>query len=180
MLIANQKRKENVAEYLLYMFQIEDLIRAYSFNIDLIDQNIINKFDQPYSVRRDMREWYSSLIYIMLSKNLKKKGHLPFIQSLIEELENFSTRLLQKPDEHLYREAYLKVISSIEALRIRSNNDKHGDIELCLNGLYGLLMLKLQKKNISNETHEAFGLISEFVAILSSKFLQHEILESKN
>jgi hypothetical protein len=180
MLIANQKRKENVAEYLIYMFQIEDLIRAYSFNIELIDQNIINKFNQPYSIKRDMREWYSSLIYIMQSKNLKEKGHTPFIQSLIEELEKFNNSLLQKSDEHRYRNAYSKVKSSIQALRVRSNNDKHGDIELCLNGLYGLLMLKLKKQNISPETAEAFELISEFIAILSAKFLQYEILQSKN
>lgn len=28
MITASQKRKENIAEYLLYMWQIEDLIRA--------------------------------------------------------------------------------------------------------------------------------------------------------
>ena len=28
MKIASQKRKENIAEYLLYMWQIEDIIRA--------------------------------------------------------------------------------------------------------------------------------------------------------
>ena len=28
MIIAQKKRKENIAEYLLYMWQIEDLIRA--------------------------------------------------------------------------------------------------------------------------------------------------------
>ncbi len=180
MLIANQKRKENVAEYLLYMFQVEDLIRAYSFNIDLIDENIINKFEQPYSVRRDMREWYSSLILIMQSKDLKEKGHIPLIQSLIEELESLHIKLLQKPGEHRYKEAYLKVKSSITSLRSRSNNNKPGDIELCLNGLYGLLMLKLKKKNINPETITAFRFISEFIAILSVKFLQYEILESKN
>ena len=28
MIIAEQKRKENIAEYLLYMYQVEDLIRT--------------------------------------------------------------------------------------------------------------------------------------------------------
>jgi hypothetical protein len=174
MLIANQKRKENVAEYLLYMFQVEDLLRAYTFNIDLIDQYIVNKFDQPYDVRRDMREWYSSLISIMQSKNLREKGHVPFIQSLIEELESFHISLLKKPGEHKYLDAYSKAKSGIRDLRTRSNNNLAGDIELCLNGLYGLLMLRLTNKTITSETVGAFSFISEFIAILSAKFLEFE------
>ena len=34
MIIASQKKKENIAEYLLYMWQIEDIIRAYGLDID--------------------------------------------------------------------------------------------------------------------------------------------------
>ena len=36
MIIASQKKKENIAEYLLYMWQIEDIIRAYGLDIDQI------------------------------------------------------------------------------------------------------------------------------------------------
>ena len=42
MYIASKKRKENIAEYLLYMWQIEDLIRAYGLDIDRIRQNVID------------------------------------------------------------------------------------------------------------------------------------------
>ena len=34
MIVAKQKRKEKIAEYLLYMWQVEDLIRANQFDID--------------------------------------------------------------------------------------------------------------------------------------------------
>lgn len=44
MIIAQQKRKENIAEYLLYMWQVEDLIRAYNFDIDKIEANIISGY----------------------------------------------------------------------------------------------------------------------------------------
>ncbi|WP_347164130.1 DUF4924 family protein, partial [Parabacteroides merdae] len=36
MIIARRKRKENIAEYLLYMWQVEDLIRANNFDMDSI------------------------------------------------------------------------------------------------------------------------------------------------
>ena len=38
MIIASQKKKENIAEYLLYMWQIEDLIRVYKLDIDAIQK----------------------------------------------------------------------------------------------------------------------------------------------
>ena len=44
MYIASQKRKENIAEYLLYMWQIEDLIRANGLDLDKIKSNVIDKY----------------------------------------------------------------------------------------------------------------------------------------
>lgn len=43
MIIASQKRKENIAEYLLYMWQIEDIIRAYKLDIDTIDEQDLSR-----------------------------------------------------------------------------------------------------------------------------------------
>lgn len=44
MLIAQKRRKENIVEYLLYMWQIEDLIRANQFDINLIDERVIAQY----------------------------------------------------------------------------------------------------------------------------------------
>ena len=40
MIVARQKKKENIAEYLLYMWQIEDIIRACGGNIDVIKSRL--------------------------------------------------------------------------------------------------------------------------------------------
>jgi len=37
MFITQQKKKENIAKYILYMWQIEDVIRAYNFDIESIN-----------------------------------------------------------------------------------------------------------------------------------------------
>jgi hypothetical protein len=174
MLIANQKRKENIAEYLLYMFQVEDLIRAYSFDIDLVDVNIIRKYEQPYSVKRDMREWYLSLINMMKERHLTRKGHIPIVRSLLDEMESFHIRLLHDENEKKYQGIYQKAKPGINTLREKSDDLAAGEIEICLNGLYGLLMLRLTKKEISPETAAAFGHISEMIGILSAKYLQFE------
>ena len=36
MITASVKKRENIAEYLLYMWQIEDIIRAYGLDPDRI------------------------------------------------------------------------------------------------------------------------------------------------
>ena len=36
MLIAAKKKEENIAEYILYMYQIEDIIRSFQFDIERI------------------------------------------------------------------------------------------------------------------------------------------------
>ena len=44
MLIAQQKRHENIAEYLLYMWQVEDLLRACELDDERIDQLLVARF----------------------------------------------------------------------------------------------------------------------------------------
>ncbi len=70
------KRKENIAEYLLYMYQVEDMIRANKLDLDSIEHTLISKFDVPYEVKREMREWYKSLITMMKDENKEESGHL--------------------------------------------------------------------------------------------------------
>ena len=45
MQIANKLRKLNIAEYLLYMWQIEDVIRAFGCSLPRIRREYIITFD---------------------------------------------------------------------------------------------------------------------------------------
>ena len=57
MLIANKKRKENIAEYLLYMWQVEDLIRANGCDIDRVEQNIISLYGADPKTHAEIKDW---------------------------------------------------------------------------------------------------------------------------
>ena len=59
MQIAQQKLSENIAEYVLYMYQIEDLIRAYKFDLDSIIYNYVQPQLPDTSFVNKYREWYS-------------------------------------------------------------------------------------------------------------------------
>lgn len=77
MFIAHKLRKENICEYLLYMWQIEDLIRAFNLNIDTINERIISNYPvKDEAERKSLYEWYESLIEMMRLENIQEKGHL--------------------------------------------------------------------------------------------------------
>ena len=76
MIVAKQKRKENIAEYLLYMWQVEDLIRANQFDLDSIRRTVIAQYDQPEEVKEEIAKWYEELIDMMRSEGVMEKGHI--------------------------------------------------------------------------------------------------------
>lgn len=172
MYIAEDKRKNNIAEYVIYMFHIEDIIRSMNFDIQLIEKYIIETCNLPYNEKRDMREWYSALINILKDNNLQKSGHNPFLKNIINELNELHIRLLSNPDEYLYNDLYIKARPGITELSAKSGHTEKHEIEICFEGLYGLMLLRLTKKEINPETEKAFGLISKMLAFLSSKYKQ--------
>lgn len=174
MFIAKEKRKTNIAEYILYMWQVEDLIRAHQFNIDLIETNLISQYSQPNKTKNDIREWYADLILMMHEEGIRKLGHLSFLRTLMDDLAGFHMRLLNNGDEKLYHQLYLQASQYINELKSKSGENATNDVETCMNALYGLLLLRLQKKEVSKETEQAMSTLSKMIAVLSRKFLEAE------
>jgi len=172
MIIAEQKRKENIAEYILYMYQVEDMIRANKLNLDSIEQTLISKFEVDYNVKREMREWYRTLIAMMQDEKKEETGHLNLLSNTVEQLDEMHLQILKKGIDMGYKETHKRAQAHIEALRMRSGHGKESDIQVALNGLYGLLILKLKKTPITEETSKAFETIRELVAELSSRYME--------
>jgi hypothetical protein len=178
MIIAEQKKKENIAEYLLYMYQVEDMIRANQMALDNIEQTMISRFNLPYGVKRDMREWYKGLIAMMRDEKKEKSGHLAVLERITGQMQAMHLRILEQGIDISYREIYQRARPNIEELRRRSGTSGGSDIQVSLNGLYGLLLLKLKKTPITSETMQAFESIRELVAELSSRYMEEQGLGS--
>ncbi len=98
MIIASQKRKENIAEYILYMWQVEDMIRANGLDIERITTNIIDRYPGlDEARRREMREWYESLIDMMRREDVAEKGHLQMNRNVLANLVALHQALLADP-----------------------------------------------------------------------------------
>ncbi len=176
MIIAEQKRRENIAEYLIYMYQVEDLIRANGFDASRIDKSIIQKFEASYSTKRDMLEWYKGHIEALNAEGKQKKGHMAFLEKIAKELDDLNLKILHDPLNKEYKDSYDKAKTNLDALRMRSGHSRESDVQLALNGIYGLLILKLGKKDVTPETLEAFHAITEWIALLSSEYMKNETL----
>jgi flagellin-specific chaperone FliS len=79
-------------------------------------------------------------------------------------------QLLQSPKFPFYNTAYYKVLPFIVELRNRGANKDENEIETCFNSLYGVMLLRLQKKDISPDTAHAVKEITTFIGMLSDYY----------
>ncbi len=171
MITASEKRRNNIAEYLLYMWQIEDIIRANNLDIDSIKRNVIDKYTSlSAQQRKDMEEWYESLIDMMRREGVETKGHLQINRNILMTLVDLHLALLKDPRFADYSAEFYRTLPCIVEIRAKSGEDKPGEIEACFNALYGMLIMRLQHKDVSSETLEAIGQISRFIAMLARNF----------
>ncbi len=171
MITASIKKRENIAEYLLYMWQIEDLIRAYRLDIDKIQENIIDKYTGlSDSQKKDMREWYESLIDMMHREGVEKSGHLQLNKNVLIDLRQLHSRLLDNPKFATYAAEYYKTLPFIVEIRAKAGDNKKDELESCFDALYGILMLRLQGKEISKDTADATAQISRFLGMLAGYY----------
>jgi hypothetical protein len=170
MLIAEQKRRENIAEYLIYMFEIEDIIRSFSLDMELIEKNIIQQYEVSNQVKENIRSWYTGLIGQMQYECIEEVGHLHFLLDIIDQMNELHQGSLNNTAETKYQEVYRSAEPNISDYRSKTGQADKSDVEICLEGLYALLMLKLQKKEISDPTLKALSTFGNLLAHLSLKF----------
>ena len=141
--IAQQLKEKNIAEYLIYMWQEEDLVRANHCEPEEIEANVIARY--PEDQRPAMREWYGNLITMMGEEGVREKGHLQINKNVIINLTELHNALTSSPKFPFYSAAYFKA-------------------------LYGVFLLRLQKKTISEGTAKAVEAITSFLSMLANYY----------
>lgn len=165
---AQQLKAKNIAEYLIYMWQVEDLIRANGLDFENICHNIISRY--PEEERPALEEWYGNLLEMMRAEGLKEKGHLQINRNVIINLTELHVELLASPKFPYYSAAYFKALPFIVELRQKSGKKEEPELETCFEALYGILLLRLQKKEITPATAKAIEAISNFISLLANYY----------
>ena len=89
---------------------------------------------------------------------------------IVQQLIELHAQLLDSPKFPFYHSEYYKVLPFIVELRNRGANKDENEIETCLNALYGVMLLRLQKKEITPGTQNAIREITTFIGMLSDYY----------
>lgn len=171
MFIAKSIREKSVVEYLLYMWQMEDLIRAYGCSLTRIRREYIDRFDYTDQQKDEEEDWFGDLIRMMNQEGKREKGHLAINEVLLQDLGDLHVRLLQSTRFPFYSAEYYRVLPFI--VELRQKGDKEiGEVETCLNALYGVMLLRIRQKPISPETAHAIKAITTFLGMLSDYYIK--------
>lgn len=174
MFVAKQKRHENIAEYLLYMWQVEDILRALHCDPAEIHRYIERGYDCSEEQRQEVEEWYLSLARQMQEEGILEQGHLSLLTELTDRLEALSSELLRDKSETLFATLYYAALPAIVQLRDKGAGRDHGEVETALIGLYGYVQLREQGREVSEETIRGMRQLSTFLALLADRFRTSE------
>ena len=181
MFIAQELRQKNIAEYLLYMWQVEDTIRAFDCSLSRIRREYIDRFDYTEEQKDEEADWFGNLIRMMNTEGCREQGHLQINKVVMQQLQELHAQLLSSPKFPFYNAEYYKVLPYIVELRNHgADKEEHAshtaalraqaEIETCFNSLYGVMILRLQKKEISPDTAHAVKEISTFIGMLADYY----------
>ena len=174
MLIAKERRRNNIAEYVIYMWHIEDLLRALNFDLDKIKIQIVDGFKADEKMSREMLEWYESLVHMMREQGITETGHLNMINNTIAEMEELHQKLLKTSGQNEYMRLFFFAKPNIMLFKSKSTIPEAGDITICFNAIYSLLLMNLSGKTISPDTTESMDTFSNLLALLSVRFKEVE------
>ena len=170
MFVAKKLRKQNITAYVIYMFQVEDTLRAYGLSLERIVADYLPRFGYSTDQLRQVTEWYEGLLRMMHEEGTEQTGHVRVVRNTIELMEERHRELLADSHQPFYSAAYYKALPSIVELRRHGENRQKSEIENCLDALYGAALVKMQGRELSAETQAALQPISHLMEMLSQLY----------
>ena len=148
-----KSKKENIAEYILYLWQIEDYLRA---------------FPEQANSNTELME----LMEMMHMEGIVGGGHLQLALNALRELEDLHDELVET--EAPYRAVMIHLQPTLNVFKSKTNRPEMSDVEACLVLLYQVMLLRLQKKEISAETEVVVKDATQLLRFLSKTYYDNE------
>jgi len=144
-------KHDNIAEYILQMWQMEDLVRAFKGD-EALRQN----------------EFLTELQEMMQREGVMEKGHTQVTMVAIEQLQDLHAELYR--EEATYRAAWMQLMPAMTVLKAKTDRPTMSDMEICLTFLYEIMLLSMQKREISAETRATQQQVSNLLRYLAAAF----------
>ncbi len=144
-----KSKKDNIAEYILYLWQMEDYLRA---------------FPQNAGATQELHE----LNEMMHREGITETGHLQLALNALGELEELHAQLLN--EDAFYRAAIIRLQPSLNLLKAKTDRPTMSDLEACFLLLYQIMLLRLQKREITSETASVQTQVTQLLQFLSKTY----------
>lgn len=148
-----KNKRENIAEYILYLWQLEDYLRA---------------FPEQAETNAELYEIHE----MMHREGITDSGHLRLAQNALQEMEQVHAELLDQ--EAQYRAMIIRVQPALNILKSKTDRPTMSDVEACLILLYQIMMLRLQQKPVSEETAAVQQQATRLLQIISRAYYDNQ------
>ena len=169
--IAQSKRKENIAEYILYLWQIEDLLRALQFSPEAIYSQLV----APRQIEEEQKHvyllWYMDIVNLLRKEGKEESGHLENTLHLIGDMHNLHLQLMQNPVGEHYRTTFARLAPQLPMLRTLVKKEDVCDTEICFRALYAAMLYRIKgDKKRAEAINDTIELVSPVVAELAAMY----------
>ena len=148
-----KNKRKNIAEYILYLWQLEDYLRA---------------FPEQAETNAELHEIHE----MMHREGITDSGHLRLAQNALQEMEQVHAELLDQ--EAQYRAMIIRVQPALNILKSKTDRPTMSDVEACLILLYQIMMLRLQQKPVSEETAAVQQQATRLLQIISRAYYDNQ------
>ena len=155
-IVRMKSKKDNIAEYILYLWQMEDYLRAFPENANATPE-------------------LSELNEMMHREGIMDGGHLALANNALAELIDLHSSLLD--EDAMYRAAIMRLKPSLNLLKAKTDRPTMSDIEACLLLLYQIMLLRLQQREITPETASVQEQATKLLKFLSGTYRNIDISE---
>ncbi|ELR69432.1 hypothetical protein C900_04964 [Fulvivirga imtechensis AK7] len=166
--IAENKKRNNISEYIIHMYQTEDLIRVYNFNMDDVRQYVISHIPVEKEEKEELAKWYEMVMENMKEEGIEERGHLSYVQAYVQELSALSAALKTSDEE--FKKIYNTAKPHIEESLKFAQGAVKGEVQVCLNGVYGLLLARMNGRDVPQELMEGINAFGSVLSYLSYKY----------
>ena len=169
--LAQAKRKQNIAEYILYLWQLEDLLRAMQFSPEAIYSQLVAPRQIDEGVKHEYLIWYMDIVNLLRKEGKEESGHLEHTLHLIGDMHNLHLQLMQHPIGEHYRKTFGALAPQLPMLRGLIKKEDICDTELCFRALYAVMLYRIKGDEKRAEAiKDTMELVSPVIAELAAMY----------
>jgi hypothetical protein len=187
--IARLKRDENIAEYILYIWQLEDLLRAMQFSPETVFRTLVAPRDATDEWKIAALDWYMEIAGLLQKEDKAEGGHLGHTLHLIADMNDVHLTLMEQPSGREYRKLFERLAPELPRLRETLGRDDASDIELAFKALYAAMLYRIKAgtpavgsvvqdksggMDRSKAVNDVIELVSPVIALLSDLYHKAE------